>query len=321
MAHELYTNESGETSFGFVGDRSAIWHGLGQQLNQDSSISDWVQQAGFDWDVVETPVAYKGIDGQYRDSEEKKVLFRGDTGAELSVVGMGYKVVQPKEILEFFSDIVNGTDLYLDTAGILFGGRRFFANANAAKSAYVGVKEDTICGNILLVTSVDGTLASQAGFYSQRTVCNNTLRIALSEESTNRVRVTHRQVFDPTVIKQKLGLIDNAWGQFVEDANLLASKKISDADVSAFVQTLVYADPAKPTPQQVTQHNTIMDLYKNGMGASMTIGNMYGALNAVTEYADHHNRIRSADNKVWAKFHGATDKMKQEAFDMLMAAV
>lgn len=320
MAHKLYTNESGETSFGFVGSRDAIWHGLGQQLEKNSSIEEWVVQAGFDWDIKETPVRFCGLDGELSTSETKKVLYRSDIGSELSVVGSDYKVVQPKEILEFFRDIIDGETMYLDTAGILFGGRRFFANASTNKSDYVGSKEDTINCNILLVTSCDSSLASQAAVVSTRVVCANTLKLALAEQNANRVRVTHRQNFNPEMIKSRLGLIDSAWGNFIESANKMASKKISNSDAQALVNQLVYKDVAAPTPQEVTKSNLIFDLYNgNGMGSQMQIGNLYGLLNAFTEAADHHNKVRSDDNKVWSKFYGAGDKMKQDAFDLLLS--
>jgi phage/plasmid-like protein (TIGR03299 family) len=323
MAHEI-SMVNGQANFAFVGSRSEIWHGLGQELAAGASIEEWKRSAGFEWSALETPVMFNGLNG-IQASDEKKVLYRSDTGTELAVVGSNYKVVQPGQVLEFFRDLVEGTGIVLDTAGQLFGGRRFFASANTKKAQYIGNKDDIVLGNLLLATSVDGTLATNAGFFSTRVVCNNTLRMALhgEEKKGTRVRVTHRQIFNPEAIKRDLGLIDSSWESFIENMNKLASKQVSDTDAKAFVADLVLVTGKdnKPTPQSVTIMDKIMNNYSNGRGADMTKGNLWGVLNAVTEYADHQNRVRTPDQKAWDKFYGKINDLKNEAAEKLLELV
>jgi len=325
MAHELSIRSDNFVEMAFVGDRSQVWHGLGQQLNESSTIEDWKTQAGMDWSIIETPVTYMGIDGQMHPMNDKKVLYRSDTNAPLSVVGSDYKTIQPGEVLEFFRDIVAGTGMYLETAGCLFGGKRFWALANTTKSAYVGKKEDTMRGYLMLATSADGTLATVAQFQSVRTVCNNTLRIALQENTSNRVRVTHRSDFDAEMVKRKMGLIDEAWVNFLENMNDLASKKISDAGAKAFIDSLILTKPddvENSSMQSKNQADLIMRLYKgDGMGADAAYGNMWGLTQAFTEYVDHHSRNRSADQRLWNQFFGPGDKLKQDAVKGLLEMV
>ncbi len=321
MAHEI-SFANGQANFAFTGSRDAIWHGHGQALEQGASIEQWSKAAGFDWQVLEAPVKFENlVTGEVSVSKEKKVLYRSDLGTELAVVGDKYQVVQPQQVLQFFESLVEGTGIYLDTAGMLFGGRRFFASANTQKAAYIGNKNDTILGNLLLATSVDGTLATNAGFFSTRVVCNNTLRFALAEENgAKRVRVTHRQQFNPEAIKRNLGLVDNAWEAFIENANKLASKQIDEAGAKEIFAGLVLSknDEGRVSPQSQAKFDTIVNLYKNGMGADMTQGNLWGVLNAVTEYADHHNKVRTSDAKAWEKFYGTINTLKNEAFEVCM---
>lgn len=323
MAHEIAKTSDGRDAFAFVGEKA--WHGLGQELDQNSTIEDWKVHAGMDWDILETPVMYMGTDGQMHPMSDKKVLYRGDTNMSLSVVGSDYKTIQPGEVLEFFRDLVSGTDMFLETAGCLFGGRRFWALANTSKLDYIGKKEDTTKGYLMLATSADGTLATVASFQSIRTVCNNTLRIALAEQNTNRVRVTHRSNFDPEMIKRRLGFYDDAWNQYVANANKLAAKKVTDAEAKAIIDSLILSKPddvEKSSMQSKNQADFIMSLYKGaGMGADMSYGNAYGCLNAITEFVDHHSRNRTADAKLWSQFFGTGDKLKQDAFDTLMQLV
>lgn len=323
MSHELSTRQDGFVEMAFVGEQ--VWHGLGQQLDQDSSIEDWKTQAGMDWSIIESPVNYMGVDGQTHTMNDKKVLFRSDTNTPLSVVGSDYKTIQPGEVLEFFRDLVAGTGMFIETAGCLFGGKRFWAMANTTKASYVGKKEDTIKGYLMLATSADGTLATVAQFQSVRTVCNNTLRLALAEKDTNRVRVTHRSNFDADMVKRRLGLVDEAWVSFLEDMNELANKKITDAAAKNFIDSLILSKPddvEKSSMQSKNQADLILRLYKgDGMGADAAYGNMYGVLQSITEYVDHHSRNRSPDQKLWNQFFGAGDKLKQDAMNGLLEMV
>lgn len=323
MAHEI-SFANGQANFAFTGSRDAIWHGHGQALEQGASIEQWAEAAGFNWAAVETPVLFNNIiTGKVEQSQDKKALYRSDNGAELAIIGKDFKVVQPMEVLEFFRDLVDGTGMYLDTAGQLFGGRRFFASANTQKAAYIGNKNDTVKGNLLLATALDGTLATNAGFFSTRVVCQNTLRFALSEDSNaKRVRVTHRTEFNPALIKKNLGLVDSAWEAFIERANKLASKQIDDAGAKEIFAKLILVknEEGKTTVQSQNRFDLVCNLYKNGKGADMTQGNLWGVLNAVTEYADHHNRVRSSDNKAWEKFYGSINSLKNEAFETCLLA-
>lgn len=327
MAHQIdMTND--RANFAFTGSRDTIWHGLGHEVTQGASVEEWQAAAGMNWTAVETPVIYQRAlqDGTYETkmSEEKKLIYRGDTGEELSVVGIGYKTVQPREVLEFFRDITEGTGMYIDTAGCLYGGRRFFASANTSKAAYIGNKEDTVLGNLLLATSIDGTLATNAGFFSTRVVCNNTLRFALQEDQKGkRVRVTHRQIFNPSEIKKNLGLLDNAWEAFIENMNKLASRKIDDADAYEFfkVNFLKKNPQGEITTQSQNQVQLINTLYHKGMGSEMAQGTLWGVLNAVTEYVDHNNRVRSNDDKAFQKFFGKLNETKNDIADKLLELV
>ncbi len=56
-------------------------------------------------------------------------LYRSDTHAPLSVVSQRYQEVQPREILEFYRDLTEQSGFELETAGVLKGGKKFWALA------------------------------------------------------------------------------------------------------------------------------------------------------------------------------------------------
>ena len=171
------------------------WHGIGNLLAAGQSIEEWRRQSGMDWAIEESEVRY--ITGSYNVGvinafPEQKVLYRSDTKAPLAVVSKRFKVVQPGEILEFYRDLTAGNGFELETAGVLREGKKFWALARTGQSVTLKGR-DRVDGYLLLATACDGTLATTAQFTSVRVVCNNTLSIALGN-NTGAIKVPHESV-------------------------------------------------------------------------------------------------------------------------------
>jgi phage/plasmid-like protein (TIGR03299 family) len=337
MAHGIDMVE-GKATFALLAGTTA-WHGLGNPLTLGAPIEQWVEEAGMSYDLIEAAVKFdipanllmpskgsKKIDlgNITKEFPKRKVLFRSDTHAPMSVVSDSYKIVQPKEVLEFFRDLVAVGDMHLETAGALFGGTRYWAMANANMEGEV-IKGDKIKGRLLLTSSCDGTLATTAKFVSERVVCNNTLRIALGEdEKKPQVRVTHGATFDPAKIKEALGLLDHGWSRFMDNIKAMSRTKVSDEAVKKFIadimlnkSQLALLEQEQEVHKRVGEKlETIFAMYKGtGMGAAETTGTVWGALNAITEYADH--RIGNKDdNKLWNSWFGYSEGLKNKAFEL-----
>lgn len=338
MAHELaFVN--GKASIAYVGEKP--WHGMGQVLTKDAPIEKWVVDSGLDYQIEQSPCLFniptdskkkstaQTIDlGQFAN---RKVLYRSDTKSALSVVSDSYNIVQPKEVLEFFRDLVAaGGNMHLETAGALFGGTRYWAMANTNREGDV-IKNDRVKARLLLTSSCDGTLATTAKFVAERVVCNNTLKIALGEETDKKqqVRVTHGAVFNPMKIKESLGLIDAGWDIFMGNLKKMAHKKVTDLDVKKFIaEIMLNKEQLEVFEKEEALHRRvdakltqIFEMYKGtGMGSSMVTGTLWGALNAVTEYADHHIG-QIDDNKLWGSWFGYSENLKNKAFEIAMDLV
>lgn len=113
------------------------WHGLGSHLSPKQPLEIWQREAGMDWLIQESPVHFKadaiGHLGSIHTFPEQKVLYRSDTKAPLSVVSNRYQVVQPREVLEFYRDLTEVSGYELETAGVLKGGRKFWALARTGQ--------------------------------------------------------------------------------------------------------------------------------------------------------------------------------------------
>src|SRR5690349_8106234 len=234
MAHELDLS-TGKPAMAYVGEKP--WHGLGEKLPAGASIDTWLRAARLEWELTRLPVQYF-VDARVRTMGERFVLVRSDTHAALSVVSSDYQIVQPREVLEFYRELMMLYGYTLETCGALDGGRKVWALARTGmSSAADNSGEDELAAYVLLATSCDKTLATTAAFTSIRVVCDNTLFFAMDDIKTGRrpqVKVPHNLRFDADRVKQALGLMDTAWSGFIAKVRSMAGYQMTRNAASSF---------------------------------------------------------------------------------------
>lgn len=343
MAHQI-------EKMAYVGETP--WHGLGNQLTQNQSIEVWAKQAGMDWRIESSDVSYiaQNERGQsiIMPYEEQRVLYRSDTHAPLSVVSQRYQEVQPMEILEFYRDLTEQSGFELETAGVLKGGKKFWALARTGQSTALKGK-DVSNGYILLATACDGTLATTAQFTNIRVVCNNTLAIALRGQSSSAgvVKVPHSTKFDADKVKQQLGISVRAWDEHMYEMKQLSQRKVTQGEAAAFFdavfnntsmsvadqeeniiqfyRNIATPNPTKEKPEPNGRAMTkVMNMF-NGQGRGAELSSAkdtaYGLLCSITEFADHERRAMSTDHRLDSAWFGAGAALKQRGLEQALRLV
>lgn len=300
------------------------WHGLGSRLSPQQPIEIWQREAGMDWKIQDSPVHFKsdsiGTLGSIHTFPDQKVLYRSDTKAPLSVVSRRYQVVQPREVLEFYRDLTEVSGYELETAGVLKGGRKFWALARTGQGTTLK-GNDQVNGYLLLATSCDGTLATTATPTTVRVVCNNTLTIAL-DGSAKAIKVPHSTRFDPQAVKKQLGIAVSQWDNFMHRMRMLSERKVQWHEAMGFfMNVLCDANPNMPLPAVLPNERALRKvqcLYE-GQGRGSTLesaqGTAWGLLNAVTEYVDHERRARSIEYRMDSAWFGQGAQLKQRALE------
>lgn len=347
MAHQL-------EQMAYVGQTP--WHGLGNSLTQNQPIEVWAKQAGMDWRIESSNISYmaKNDRGQsiIMPYEEQRVLYRSDTHAPLSVVSQRYQEVQPREILEFYRDLTEQSGFELETAGVLKGGKKFWALAKTGQSSALKGK-DVSNGYILLATACDGTLATTAQFTSIRVVCNNTLAIALKGQNSAAgvVKVPHSTKFDAEKIKQQLGISVRAWDQHMYEMKQLSQRKVTQQEAAAYFDAVfnntslssteqdegiiqyyrniasqpnnVYKAEQKSEPNGRAMSKVMTMFNGHGRGAELSSAKdtAYGLLCSVTEFCDHERRAMSQDHRLDSTWFGAGANLKQRALEQALNMV
>lgn len=317
-------------SMAYVGNTP--WHGLGNQLSPKQPIEIWARQAGMDWTIESADVRFVAAQadsslGSIHAFPEQRVLYRSDTKAPLSVVSSRYQVVQPREILEFYRDLTEVGGFELETAGVLREGKKLWALARTGQSVSLKGRDD-VNGYLLLATACDGTLATTAQFTSVRVVCNNTLAIALGDNA-GAIKVPHRSQFDAQAVKRQLGIAISSWDAFMVRARAMSECRVTDAAADKFLRRVLTYSTTSPADRDAIAVNeraikAVHALYAGkGMGANLASasGTVFGLLNAVTEFCDHHRRARSEDHRRDAAWFGSGASLKQRAFDEAMKLV
>jgi phage/plasmid-like protein (TIGR03299 family) len=293
--------------------QKAPWHGIGTDLPENQSIETWINASGMNFKYLASPVSFFDDIGNCQTFPEQKVLYRSDNRTPLSVVSQRYNIVQPREIIEFYSDLVDVFGFQLETAGVLRAGKKLWALAKTGHHGRV-MDNDPINGYLLLATACDGTMATTAQFTSVRVVCSNTLAVALNSPGL-MVKVPHSRVFDAKAVKQELGLSVSAWDEFIYRMKALAERKLQQSEAEAYIQKR-FTDANGNTNDRAIKK--VLALYNGqGMGADLASANgtAWGALSAVTEFIDHHRRARGTDYRLDAAWFGTGAQIKNQARD------
>ena len=320
MAHELASSND----MAYVGDTP--WHGLGNRLPKNRPIEVWQKSAGMDFEIKQTDVLFNAENGDgnmlnLRSNSDATVLYRSDTKEPLSVVSKRYKVVQPKDVLGFYKDLVSVGGFELETAGILKGGKKLWALARTGQETILS-GGDKVKAYLLLATSCDGSLATTAQFTSVRVVCNNTLQMAVGD-SKGAVRVPHSTAFDPAAVKQELGLGMSAWDTFMANIKAMADRPVNKFEAMSYLVN-VLGDPALPLNEQPNQKaiQTVYGLYSGGGKGSdlaSASGTAWGLVNGITEFVDTHRRARNQDYRLDSAWFGQGALIKQRSYDAALA--
>lgn len=333
MAHELHI-VNGIASMAFIGETP--WHGLGQQLTPDSTMEEWRQAANMQFSIERSAVQYKTpvivqdpLSNGISHFPEKHVLYRSDTYTPLAVVSDKYKIVQPAEVLDFYQELTKSLGYQMATAGVLFGGKRYWALASAGETARIGTdtvtnpqtgiqsRGDEYGRYLLFSTACDGTMATRIVETTVRVVCNNTLQVANHSTKGAGISIPHSREFSAKQVKDDLGLGDS-FTHFMEDMRQFSDRTLTKTEATNYLIQLMGNPDLKPEEQ--TNGRTLQEVYElydnKSMGNQLqsSHGTLLGMLNAVTEYTDHHTAHRTTDARVNSAWFGASNTLKSRAF-------
>lgn len=321
MAHQIDMTNN-RANMAYIG--GTPWHGLGINMPSEATLDQWRVAAGLDYSVMRTPAMYQAGDELLQG--EGDILYRSDNKAMLAHVSERYKIVQPREVVEFYRDLTDKHGFAMETIGALSDGRRVWALAKVGEGFTVG-KNDRIENYLLLATSYDKSMATRCQFTTVRVVCHNTLSMAVADKA-NCVTVSHSAMFDADKVKLDMGIITASNATMQDAFTAMTQRKVADKEALRWIANILFDIKDDKELQEVSTKKSniikgVFDLYNGaGKGSSFETSHhtVFGMLNAITEHVDHH-AARNANNRLQSAWFGAGENMKAKAYESALALV
>jgi phage/plasmid-like protein (TIGR03299 family) len=309
MSHELEMVK-GQAQMAYRESAGLPWHGLGTPVSDDMTPREMMVAAGLDW-RVEKHDNFINLNGEIIKTGQQS-LVRETDGRILTNVGKDWNPVQNEEAFEFFNEFVSAGDMVMDTAGSIKDGEMIWAAADI-KDGFSLFGGDEVKGYLMFSNPHRYGKSIDVKFIMTRVVCNNTLSIALAEKNQPAVRMSHRSEFDPSKVKQLLGLSQQTVQAFKERAEFLGSKTVNPNDFKAFLGK-VFGVTAKDKDVLSRTAQRAMDIVETQPGAEFQRGSWWQAYNAVTFMTDHELG-RTDDARAESAWFGYNAKRKLDALD------
>lgn len=323
MSHQIDTTAGRAACF--VAGQPA-WHKLGAVVAEAQTSAEAIQLANLDWTVDLWPTFATNPDGgEPTPLPGQFAVVRSDTRAPLGTVGNYYRPFQNREAFDFMDAIVGERLAMFETAGALKGGRKVWMLATIP-TEYRIAGDDVVQPFVLLTNSHDGTSGLRILPTTVRVVCNNTLTLALNRASSSEgLSIVHTDSLERRVAeaRNKLGVINRQLGEFSTQAKALAKRSLNSEQLRDYFTAMVVGRGERSQTKLLESFWTNFHNERNTLPGIE--GSAWAAYNAVSEFADHSMLVMGKgdaerlDNRVNSIWFGAANRMKQQAWQAVLA--
>lgn len=366
MAHNIEIR-NGVASYAENGKKERAWHKLGddqQIFDRPMFVNEALTACHADYSVKLSPVVAlseevlnKVHNGEMISPDEIKALIienrkatmRTDLNKPLGVVSDSYGIVQNKTAFEFVDTLCSGkiTDRdntpVIETCGVLGNGERVFITAKFPEKIVMDAKRDDLIEMyVVFTTSHDGTGAVRCVVTPVRTVCNNTLQLAL-RDNIGRLSLRHS-----SGITQRLDLANQENARFAyrtlqlyelyekhfkECIDHLKRVKLAENDINKILAELALSEENKKlylttnnilhedissrgrnifiNMQHALHHSVGQDIQESGTGLWF--------VNGVSSYFQNVANYSTEEKKFDSIMDGNASKKVQMAMDLCLA--
>lgn len=336
------------------------WHKLGEVYDRPLTAIEALQGAHADFEVGLQPIVSltpeivsliergESIDSQMLAKqiiEGQRATMRLDYNETLGIVSESYGVVQNKHAFDFI-DLLTTGELGGDTptiecAGLLGKGERVFITAKFPEPIRLAGKDDIIDMYVVFTTSHDGTGAVTCMVTPVRVVCNNTLNLALKNNSgkismrhtshvLDRLDLTNKE--NAKMAYQSLNLY-NTYKEYFEDSLArLAKVSLSDKATEGILAKALLSDEVFkiyrknnlnlnsddiPTRSKNIMMNVTEALH-TGIGQDrLQAGTGLWLVNGLTTYYQNNLAWKDEEKKFKAITEGSVQQKLQSVYDAI----
>lgn len=291
------------------------------------------------WETVESdepPATGKGqqanrlAHGGFAIEREWVCNVRQDTGETLGIVGPGWTNEQNTEAFTFIDDLVDSGDAKFLGGGERGGGRKVWLAALLDRGVALGGDSDEFCQPICFFSNGwDGYTPLQVTVAPYRLWCLNGQTMPIEgfmrtwkARHTSGLKTSERLQEARRTLELSIGYFD-AWTVAMEQLmkEALPTAKAAPVLKRLFPDARLDEDgqPRKRAQENVQkQRDAVLTIFKNSDNLQNLKFSKYRLLNAVTEYADWHVQLPSADAQVLRS--AEAHPLKDAAYKILVGA-
>ena len=313
------TNRYGIDTMMYTPD--APWQNVGHSLEGAVTWEEAVEKAGLNWEVAMKDVFIQRTDGGYHKVPGRFACTRRDTGQVFGVFGKQYCPLPAEDLARFPSQLVANNEAVFHSGGSLNGGARRWLYLQLPSTLQVS-NTDVLDRGILVTDSFDGSSSLGVRFMTVRQRCCNTIQGIVGGRSGFQFKGRHTVNLMGRVNEARtiLGL-EEAYSEMLQlGINRLAQEAMDKAQLEEFLVNLFGMEE---NPQDIgvrvrNQMDRVGDLFYHGLGNAGET--RWDALNAVTEFVDHHRGPDDQAKRLNAAWFGGGADMKAKAWELLVPA-
>jgi phage/plasmid-like protein (TIGR03299 family) len=315
---------------GVFSNNEAAWHGLGVVLPDETlSVEQALEFGGLDWEVEMRPVYVQQGDS-YVKVPSQWASTRVTDGKVFGITGERFVPQQNRETFGFVQNLLDNGDIRLHAAVALREGARVCLTVALNREINIGNDPDEKIHPFIGISNSHAGDRSLFCFNTPvRMVCANTENMAIS--GADRIwKGRHTAGLNDRAEEARrfLDLSIGYYDVFEQMANEMIGTSFSDGQFEKFLSDLLPASPtAKPDStaekNRLKNQEAILTLWRNSANLANIKGTVWGAYNAVTEYADHGRRFNkggkiSLEDRIFERQTGE-NPLKIKALELLTA--
>lgn len=277
---------------------------LNQVIKSGSEVSslEEVKENILNFEVMEKPLTFKGLDDTTDILSDKKITYRVGTSLsgfpeliKLGEVGKNYQVLQNSKFVDDDKDIAESGLVTLSGAGFLSEGRKVFLQYKS--TTIEPVPGDQYECFLLKFNSHDGSTLVGYSLTITRVVCLNTFQRAINAKSNRILACRHTKNMERNLdeIKEAIDLVNFDFVATEEKLKRLAEITIkSEEDIRKIVKVVFSQKKLENLVSEEDERkprvlDDIVHLFQYGKGQDIqgVKGTGLALFNAITEYTNH----------------------------------
>lgn len=302
------------------------WMDLGVVIPDDAITAE--QALGFaklaGWQLEKHP-AFIEVDGVRIEIPGRFGHLRRDTMTVLGDVGKTYTSLQNEMAFDWANALVGGEGCHFKTAISLDGGARVCLQLEVPFE--VNLPDGKLRSFLYLSNSHDGSSSIQAGFWNERIVCRNTLKLA-KRGGIDKVNIKHTASAEKKLAEAQkaLGLAEGAAERAEKLAIAMYRTKLTRQDVEDVITEVFPMAPGVPQTAgerrsatiAMVKRDAVRAVYAGDEGGQDEIrGTAWGVYNAFAAVATHQTASTVSQAESIFKNLMAGDTAADRALELL----